>query len=106
MTPRFFETAGSRLGAGPRAFQAVHIIAFPIQKRKEQREKMEKRIAESWSGDTDTVSIRKSDSVQAGADNGISAEETADAIKMEPVIYTKTGEASKSESGTNISVSV
>ena len=36
MTPRFFETAGSRLGAGPRAFQAVHIIAFPIQKRKEQ----------------------------------------------------------------------
>ncbi len=77
-----------------------------IQKRKEQREKMEKRIAESWSGDTDTVSIRKSDSVQAGADNGISAEETADAIKMEPIIYTKTGEASKSESGTNISVSV
>ena len=28
------------------------------------------------------------------------------AIKMEPVIYTKTGEALKSESGTNISVSV
>ena len=43
---------------------------------------------------------------KTGADNGISAEETADAIKMKPVIYTKTGEASKSESGTNISVSV
>ena len=84
-----------------------------IQKRKEQREEMEKRIAESRNGDTDTVSINesekadgKTDSVQTGADNGISAEETADAIKMEPVIYTKTGEASKSESGTNISVSV
>ena len=65
--------------------------------------------------DTDTVSISesgkaaldgKTDSVQTGADNGISAEETADAIKMESVIYTKTGEASKSESDTNISVSV
>ena len=84
-----------------------------IQKRKDQREEMEKRIAESRNGDTDTVSINesekadgKTDSVQTGADNGISAEETADAIKMEPVIYTKTGEASKSESGTNISVSV
>lgn len=84
-----------------------------IQKRKEQREEMEKRIAESRNGDTDTVSINKSgkadgmtDSVQTGADNGISAEETADAIKTEPIIYTKTGEASKSESGTNISVSV
>ncbi len=84
-----------------------------IQKRKDQREEMEKRIAESRNGDTDTVSINesekadgKTDSVQTGADNGISAEETADAIKMKSVIYTKTGEASKSESGTNISVSV
>ena len=86
-----------------------------IQKRKDQREEMEKRIAESRNGDTDTISISesgkaaldgKTDSVQTGADNGISAEETADAIKMESVIYTKTGEASKSESDTNISVSV
>ena len=86
-----------------------------IRKRKEQREELEKRIAESRNGDTDTVSISesgkaaldgKTDSVQTGADNGISAEETADAIKTEPVIYTKTGEASKSESGANISVSV
>ena len=82
---------------------------YAIQKRKEQREEMEKRIAESRNGDTDTISISesgKTDSVQTGADNGISAEETADAIKTEPVIYTKTGEASKSESGTKISVSV
>ena len=86
-----------------------------IQKRKEEREELEKRIAESRNGDTDTVSISesgkaaldgKTGSVQTGADNGVSIEETADAIKMEPVIYTKTGEASKSESGTNISVSV
>ncbi len=76
---------------------------------------MEKKIAESRNGDTDAVSIsgsgkaaldEKTDSVQTGADNGISVEETADAIEMEPVIYTKTGEALKSESGTNISVSV
>ena len=86
-----------------------------IRKRKEEREELEKRIAESRNGDTDTVSISengkaaldgKTDSVQTGADNGIPVEETADAIKMEPVIYTKTGEASKSESGINISVSV
>lgn len=84
-----------------------------IRKRKEEREKLEKRIAESRKEDTDTVSISengkaaldgKTDSVQTGADNGIPVEETADAIKMEPVIYTKTGEVS--ESGINISVSV
>ena len=78
---------------------------------------MEKRIAESRNGDTDTVGVsesgkaeldEKTDSVQTGADSGISAsvEETVDAIKIESVIYTKTGEASKLESGANISVSV
>jgi len=86
-----------------------------IRKRKEEREELEKRIEESRNGDTDTASIGesgkaaldgKTDSVQTGADNDISVEETADAIKMEPVIYTKTGEASKSESGMNISVLV
>lgn len=86
-----------------------------IQKRREQREEMEKRIAESRNGDTDTVSISesgkaaldgKTDSVQTDADNGISVEETADAIKMEAAIYTRNGETSKLESGTNISVSV
>ena len=88
-----------------------------IQKRKEQREELEKRIAESRNGDTDTVGVsesgkaaldEKTDSVQTGADSGISAsvEETVDAIKTEPVIYTKTGEASKLEYGANISVSV
>ena len=80
-----------------------------------KREELEKRIAESRNEDTDTVSIsesgkvvldKKTDSVQTGADNGVSIEETADAVKTEPVIYTKTGEALKTESGTNLSVSV
>ena len=53
-----------------------------IRKRKEERGEQEKRKEES--------------NMPA---------ETADAVKTEPVIYTKTGEAAKSESGTNISVS-
>lgn len=86
-----------------------------IQKRREQREEMEKKIAESRNGDTDTVSISergkaakdgKTDSVQTGADNGISAEETADAIEMEPAIYSKSGEKAEFEPGVNFSVSV
>ena len=86
-----------------------------IRKRKEERGEQEKRIAESGSGNMDTVSIsesgkavsgERSDSVQAGTDSGASVEETADVIMAEPVIYTKTGEALKPESGTNLSVSV
>ena len=86
-----------------------------IRKRKEERKELEKRIAESRNEDTDTVSISesgkaaldgKTDSVQAGADNGIPVEETVDAIKMEPVIYTQNGEKAESESGANFSVSV
>lgn len=86
-----------------------------IRRRKEEREEQEKRIAESRNGDTDTVRISesgkaaldgKTDSVQTGADNGISAEETADAIKMESAIYTETGEKAASEPGANFSVSV
>lgn len=86
-----------------------------IRKRREEREKQEKRIAESRNEGMDTVSISKSekaaldgktDLVPTDADNGISAEETADAVKTESVIYTKTGEASKPESGVNFAVSV
>lgn len=85
-----------------------------IRKRKEERGEQEKRIAESKNKNTDTVSIsengkavagERSDSVQAGTDSGASVEETADVIMAEPVIYTKTGEAARPESGTNISVS-
>ena len=86
-----------------------------IRKRREQREEMEKKIAESRNGDMDTVSISesgkaaldgKTDSVQTGADNGISVKETADAIKMEPAIYSKSGEKAEFESGANFSVFV
>ena len=86
---------------------------------KEAREKakteQEKRIAESWNEDTDTVSIsesgkaaldKKTDSVQTGADNGVSIEETADAVKTEPVIYTNTGKAARPEPDATLSVSV
>ncbi len=86
-----------------------------IRKHKEERKEQEKRVEESRNGDTDTVSISesgksasdgKSASLQAGTDNDISVEETVDAIKMEPVIYTKTGETAKPEPSTNISVSI
>lgn len=84
-----------------------------VRKRKEERGEQEKRIAESRNGNTDTVSISengkailgdRSDQAQAGTVSNMPVE-TADAVKTEPVIYTKTGEAAKSESGTNISVS-
>ncbi len=86
-----------------------------IQKHREQRGELEKRIAKSRNGDTDTVSISesgkaalngKTDSVQTGADNGISAEETADAVKTEPATYSKTGEKAEFEPDANFSVSV
>ena len=86
-----------------------------IQKRREQRGELEERIARSRNGDTDTVSISesgkaaldgKTDSVQTGADNGISAEETADAVKTEPATYSKTGEKAEFEPDANFSVSV
>ena len=84
-----------------------------IRKQKEERGEQEKRIAESRSGNTDTVSIsesgkavsgERSDSVQAGTDSSTPVE-GADAIMTEPVIYTKTGEEARPESGTNISIS-
>ncbi|MCI8801519.1 hypothetical protein NSB25_13100 [Acetatifactor muris] len=86
-----------------------------IQKRREQREELEKRIAESRNEDTDTVSISesgkaaldgKSDLAQAGTNGSISTEETADDIKKEPVIYTISGEAAGSEPGASFSASV
>ncbi len=46
----------------------------------------------------------KTDSVQTGADNGVSIEETADAVKTEPVIYTNTGKAARPEPDATLSV--
>ena len=79
----------------------------------EERVEQEKRIEESRNGNTDTVSISESGKAVSGetsdlAQTGIGSrpvEETADAVKTEPVIYTKAGEAVMPESGTNISVS-
>lgn len=85
-----------------------------IRKRKEERGEQEKRIAESRNKNTDTVSIsengkavagERSDSVQAGTDSSVPIEKTVDVVMAESVIYTKTGEAARPESGTNISVS-
>ena len=86
-----------------------------VRKRKEERGEQEKRIAESRNGNTDTVSISENGKAilgdrsdlaqaQAGTVSNMPAE-TVDVVKTEPVIYTKTGEATKPESGTNISVS-
>lgn len=81
-----------------------------IQKRREQREELEKRKEENRKGDTDAMSISESGKVvlsdKSDPDNSISAQETADSIKMESVIYTKTGEATGDKPGANISVSV
>ncbi len=81
-----------------------------IQKRMEQREELEKRKEENRKGDTDAMSISESGKVvlsdKSDPDNSISAQETADSIKMESVIYTKTGEVTGDKPGANISVSV
>lgn len=63
-----------------------------IRKRKEQRGELKKRMAERDNEDTDSVSIRES--------------EKADVVKAASVIYTKTGEASKPESGSGMNISV
>ncbi len=84
-----------------------------IRKRKEERVEQEKRIEESRNGNTDTVSISEIGKAVSGETSDLAqtgtgsrpVEETADAVKTEPVIYTKAGEAVMPESGTNISVS-
>lgn len=81
-----------------------------VQKRKEEREELEKRIAENRDKNTDTVEISEDGKVLLKDDlnSGVSAEATADTIRMEPVIYSKTREAGESciKAGTGISVSV
>lgn len=86
-----------------------------IRKRKEEREELEKRIAESRNENGDTVEISESQKAiwsedinpdQTGTDSKVSAKEAEDTVKMKPVIYTKTGEAVQLEPGANIAVSV
>ena len=60
-----------------------------IQKRKEESEKLERRTKENKNEDTD-----------------IETDANMDTDKKEPVIYTKTGEASQNVIGLSISISV
>lgn len=82
-----------------------------IQKRREEREKLEGKIEESREVDTntDTVEISEEGKVllKDNADSGStgSDEIKEDAVK-EPVTYTKTGETVPSEQSARISVSV
>lgn len=84
-----------------------------VQKRREEREKLEARIEENGNADTntDTVEISGEGRVLAKANLGMDTmgAETA-AVKSdtvrEPVTYTKAGDAAPMELETSISVSV
>ena len=86
-------------------------------RRKEEREELEQRIAENRKKNTDIVEISEdgkvllkddSDPAKADLNSGVSVEAAADTVRMEPVIYFKTGEAGEScaKAGTCISISV
>ncbi len=89
-----------------------------IQKRREEREKLEERIEENRNADTNTDTketraclleiseegkVLLKDNVDSGSTG--SDEIKVDTVK-EPVTYTKTGETVPSEQGASISVSV
>ena len=82
-----------------------------IQKRREEREKLEERIEGNRNADTntDTVEISEEGKVLL-KDNVDSGSIGSDEIKMdavkEPVTYTKTGETVSAEQEASISVSV
>ena len=84
-----------------------------IRKHQAEQEELEKRIEESKNGRTDTVRISNGSKTVSNEeipldDTGVDGAASAKAVKMEPVIYTKTGEPGQSqlESGANISVTV
>lgn len=88
-----------------------------IQKRKEEREELEKRIEESRDTNADILEISEDgkalskeqrDFEYVDPDGGMDREKPAVAGEAEPVTYTETGEISRDlpESGENISVSV
>lgn len=78
-----------------------------IQKRREEREKLEEKIEENRNADTVEISeegkVLLKDNVDSGSTG--SDEIKTDAVK-EPVTYSKTGETVPSEQGASISVSV
>lgn len=84
-----------------------------VQKRRDEREKLEAKIEENRNADTntDTVEISEEGKVLLKDSLGANAVETeTDAVKSdtvkEPVTYTKTGDAVPMEQETSISVSV
>ncbi len=82
-----------------------------VKKRREEREKLEEKIAENKNANssTDTVEISEEGKVllkdDTGLDHTVPDERKTDAVK-EPVTYTKTGEVVPAKQDTNISVSV
>ena len=84
-----------------------------IQKRREERQEFEKRTEENRSKDTVEVSeVGKEllkdngDLGSADSDGSVSAEIRTDAVKTEPVIYTKDGGAASRSEGTGVNISV
>lgn len=82
-----------------------------IQKRREEREKLEDRIEGNRNADTNTDTVEISEEGKALLkDNVDSGSIGSDEIKMdavkEPVTYTKTGETVSAEQEASISVSV
>lgn len=82
-----------------------------IEKRKEDKEKLEDRIEESRDGKVDTVEVSEEGKIRLKdavvSDDAAAGLEAAkpDAGK-EPVIYTQTGEVSRQEHNSSISISV
>lgn len=82
-----------------------------VQKRRQEREKLEKRMEENGNADihTDTVEISEEGKVllkdNIDLDRTASAETKTDVVK-EPVTYTKTGETVSAEPESDISVTV
>lgn len=84
-----------------------------IQKRREERQEFEKRTEENRSKDTVELSEAgkellkdNGDLGSADSDSSVSAEIRTDAVKTEPVIYTKDGGAALSSEGTGVNISV
>ncbi len=84
-----------------------------IQKRREERQEFEKRTEENRSKDTVELSEAgkellkdNGDLDSADSDSSVSAEIRTDAVKTEPVIYTKDGGAALSSEGTGVNISV
>ena len=83
-----------------------------IEKRREEQEAFEKKIAAEKAQDTDTIEISTDGKVMlkecVDSDRDVTIEPTTDVVKKEPVIYTQSGETiqSQPQTGGTVSVSV